>query len=59
MVNEENKYQPIYRENSVCPTQLEEFKESGAFYEDRDVVVNGNLVSSRKEAVHLCILMFT
>jgi len=28
----------------------EEFKESGTFYEDRDVVVDGNLVSSREEA---------
>jgi hypothetical protein len=31
-------------------TQLEEFKESGAFYEDRDMVVDDNLVSSREEA---------
>jgi hypothetical protein len=30
--------------------QLEELKESGAFYEDRDVVVDGNLVGSRQEA---------
>jgi len=28
----------------------EEFKESGTFYEDRDVVVDGNLVGFRKEA---------
>ena len=31
-------------------TQFEEFKESGAFYEDRDVVVGENLVSFREEA---------
>ena len=44
------KHQPVYREKPVYSTQLEEFKESGAFYEDRDVVVAGNLVSSREEA---------
>ena len=36
-----------YREKPGYSTQLEEFKESGAFYEDTDVVVAGNLVSSR------------
>jgi hypothetical protein len=30
-------------------TQFEVFKESGAFYEDRDAVVEFNLVSSREE----------
>ena len=49
MVKEENKHQPVYREKPVCSTQLEEFKESGAFYEDRDIVVDGNLVSSLEE----------
>jgi len=41
-----------YREKPVCSTQLEEFKvkESGAFYKDRDAVVDGNLVSSLEEA---------
>jgi hypothetical protein len=34
----------------MSSTQLEELKESGAFYEDRDVVGDGNLVSSPEEA---------
>ena len=37
-------------EKTVYSIQFEEFKESGAFYEDGDMVVDGNLVSSREEA---------
>ena len=39
----------ISGENGLLDS-VEEFKESGAFYEDRDVVVDGNLVSFREEA---------
>ena len=48
--NGKNKHQPVYREKTAYSTQFEEFKESGAFYEDRDVVVGENLVSFREEA---------
>jgi len=48
--NGENKHQPVYREKTVYSTQFEEFKESGAFYEDSDAVVEGTLVCFRREA---------
>jgi predicted flap endonuclease-1-like 5' DNA nuclease len=41
---------PTYRKKPVYSTQLEEFKESGALYEDKDVVFDGKLVSLREEA---------
>jgi len=49
-VKGENKHQSVYREKPVYSSQLEEFNEVCAFYEDRDVVVDGNLVSFREEA---------
>jgi len=41
--NGKNKHRPLYREKTVYSTQFEKFKESGAVYGDRDVVVDGNL----------------
>ena len=32
----------------LVPSVAEELKEAGALYEDRDVVVDGNLVTSRE-----------
>jgi hypothetical protein len=47
MIDDSNR---AYFRPRASSYQLEELKESGAFYEDRDVVVDGNLVSSWEEA---------
>jgi len=42
----------------VYSTQFEVFKEFGAFYEDRDAVVDGNQVGPTEEVLAPLIPMF-